>query len=141
MLLKAGADTTIGDLSCPRKGATATVSDMCTPLHAAAFYGHDKVAQALITAGHGPDKPTWRHADGYTPMHRAAWGDTPGHTETVRVFLNGGTPWDEPSTDFETALQMTNNKETKRLLEKWKAADKRYSTRLKQEKLNVKPEL
>ena len=26
-----------------------------------------------------------RHADGFTPLHRACWGKTPAHTETVRL--------------------------------------------------------
>jgi hypothetical protein len=30
------------------------------------------------------------HADGYEPIFRAAWGDTPQHTETVKLLLEEG---------------------------------------------------
>jgi ankyrin repeat protein len=31
-----------------------------------------------------------RHDDGYTPMHRAIWGQEPRHAETVKVLLQLG---------------------------------------------------
>lgn len=65
-----------------------------TPIHVAAHMGRPGVVQALLA--HGLDANDY-HSDGYTPMHRACWGQKPHHTETVKVFLEAGVPFNQPA--------------------------------------------
>ena len=58
-----------------------------TPIHGASFQGQPEVIKLLLGAGADPNH---RHDDGFLPMHRACWGNTPKHTEAVLVFLEHG---------------------------------------------------
>ncbi len=60
-----------------------------------------------------------KHQDGFYPMHRACWGGEQRHTDTVRVFLKAGVPFDLKSDSGTTCMEMTQNKRTKKLLKKW----------------------
>mmetsp|Transcript_6123 Transcript_6123/g.9240 ORF Transcript_6123/g.9240 Transcript_6123/m.9240 type:complete len:182 (-) Transcript_6123:39-584(-) len=106
LLLEAGADFTI-----PEK-------DGYTPMHGAGFQGRADIAEILIDYGLPVSD---MHADGYTPLHRACWGSEKRHADTVLVFLEAGVDKDEPSRDGKTCSEMTSNKRTKKILQKWKA--------------------
>lgn len=58
-----------------------------TPIHGSAFQGQPEVIKLLLAAGADANH---RHTDGFIPMHRACWGNTPKHTEAVLVFLEHG---------------------------------------------------
>ena len=60
------------------------------------------------------------HEDGFIPFHRACWGKEKRHTDTVKVFLDAGIPYDVKSKDGRTCLDMTENKATKKLIKKYK---------------------
>lgn len=105
LLLKAGADVTIGE------------KDGYTPMHGAGFQGRAEIAALLINHGISVHDV---HADGYTPFHRACWGTKKGHTDTVRVFLEAGVDPELRARDGRTCYDMTKNKGTKKLLEQWK---------------------
>jgi ankyrin repeat protein len=101
-----GADTSI-----PEK-------DGYTPLHGAGFQGRAEIAKYLINDA-GLD-PFDMHTDGFTPIHRACWGTTNGHTETVRVLMEtGGVPGDLASADGKLPKDMTRNPSTLKLLKEW----------------------
>ena len=102
ILLSRGADVTIGE------------KDGYTPCHGAGFQGRADIMKMLIQ--HGLPCTTDRHSDGYTPLHRACWGNEPRHTETVRALLKAGAPPDQTSSDGKTPIQLTGNQGTKRLL-------------------------
>ncbi len=102
-----------------------------TPIHGSAFQGHPDVIKLLLAAGADANH---RHQDGFQPMHRACWGNTPKHTEAVLVFLEHGVDVlttamdpDYPGSDtFEetgglmTPLNMSGtNPMTIGLLEEW----------------------
>lgn len=76
VLLDWGADLSIG-----------MESTAFTPIHGAAFQGQPGIVKLLLD--HGEDA-LHRHTDGFIPMHRACWGSTPRHTETVLAFLEHG---------------------------------------------------
>ena len=76
VLLDRGADLTIG-----------MESSGFTPIHGAAYAGQPDVVKLLLD--HGVDA-LHRHKDGFIPMHRACWGSTPVHTESVLAFLEHG---------------------------------------------------
>ena len=104
LLLKAGADVTIGE------------KDGYTPMHGAGFQGRAEIAQLLID--HGLD-PSDMHADGYTPLHRACWGGDKRHTEMVGVLLRAGVSPNEPTsaqTGSKKPLELTGNVGTTTLL-------------------------
>jgi len=106
-LLKLGADTTIGE------------KDGYVPIHGAGFQGRAKIAQILID--HGVD-PSVKHSDGYMPIHRACWGQEKRHTDTVKVFLENGVPFDQKADNGatpSTAAKKMGNKDTVKLLKKW----------------------
>ncbi len=78
LLASAGADLALGE------------NFGYTPLHGAAFSGRPEAAAALVRH---LGRETVNHAaqsDGYTPLWRAVWGETPEHEETVRVLLEAG---------------------------------------------------
>ena len=96
-------------------------------LDAAAFGGCAMCAHALIEAGLDPK--TVRH-DGFNALHRAIWGDTPQHTETVKVILEAGvspsmianmisTRPDQQSGPVPPINMVNENEATKALLEEW----------------------
>lgn len=102
LLLSMNADVSIGE------------KDGYTPFHGAGFQGRAEIASLLI--GHGLD-PNDMHKDGFTPLHRAAWGGEARHTEFVQVLLSNGVDPATKSRDGRTALLMTNNDGTKKVLE------------------------
>lgn len=95
-----------------RKGADVTIpeKDGYTPMHGAGFQGRSEIAKLLIKHGVPIND---EHIDGYNPIHRACWGREERHTDTVRVFLEGGAKLrgDE--------LRATQNDRTKQLLIEW----------------------
>jgi len=107
-LLSHGADTTV-----PEK-------DGYTPMHAAAFQGRAEIVKMLVK--HGLD-PRPMHRDGFEPIFRACWGRESRFTETVKVFLDAGVPFDvrggkdEIITLIDAARE---NKQTVQLLQAFK---------------------
>ena len=55
------------------------------PIDGAAFKGHAEVVRILIALELPCNAPG---IDGLRPLHRAAWGPTPGHTQTVEHLLS-----------------------------------------------------
>ena len=105
-LLKRGADTAVAE------------KDGYTPMHGAGFQGRADIAEALIAHGLNPSD---RHSDGFTPIHRACWGSEQRHTDTVRVLLEAGVKWNEPSDKGGQPMEMAGgNAATKALLNEWK---------------------
>lgn len=104
--LAADADTTIGE------------NDGYTAVHGASFQGRPKIMEMLIAHGLDPNDKVRRagrlewnpaasppllslwltvfgaaqHNDGFTPIHRATWGTTPGHSRLPCPFA-GRNPW------------------------------------------------
>lgn len=104
-LLSMNADISIGE------------KDNYTPIHGAGFQGRSDIAALLIE--HGVD-PFDMHSDGYLAIHRACWGNAQRHSDTVKVFLESGVPFDIKSKKGETPLEITNNPITKNILLEWK---------------------
>ena len=76
VLLEAGADPTVAE------------KDGFTVWHAAAFQGRAKVLvvlDELSVPGYGLSE-----VDGFSPLHRAAWGRRPGHVNAVRYLIGPG---------------------------------------------------
>ena len=73
LLVEAGADPSV-----PEK-------DGFTVWHAAAFQGRASVLQVLDALGVPGDAAS--PADGYWPIHRAAWGRAPRHVRAVEILL------------------------------------------------------
>ena len=65
------------------------------------------------------------HSDGFLPFHRACWGIESRHTDTVETFLNHGVDANVKSKDGKTCLDMTSNKETKKLIRAWGTSNSR----------------
>jgi uncharacterized protein len=97
-------------------GADVTIPEYMgyTVMHAAGFQGRAKIAKLL--GDHGID-PMGEHEDGYYPIHRACWGNEPRHAETVKAFLDLGVPPNLKSGKGVTCLQMTQNAETRKIVE------------------------
>jgi len=109
-LLKAGASVKLTDGEKPGEGYT--------PIHGAAFNGHAKIAKMLIKHGMAACE---RHQDGFSPMHRACWGEKAGHAATVAVFLKAGCDPYQMAKDGNYPLAMAleaKNKGTESLLRK-----------------------
>lgn len=103
ILLRAGADTSVGE------------KDGYTPCHGAGFQGRSAIMKILLE--HGLPCTTDKHADGFTPLHRACWGREARHTETVRALLKAGAPPDQEGPDGRSPLEMaSNNIGTQKLL-------------------------
>jgi len=85
-----------------------------TPMHGAGFQGRDEIATLLIL--HGLD-PSDRHADGFTPLHRACWGREERHTETVRALLRAGVRPNEAAADGSFPCEHTSNFSTAQVIE------------------------
>lgn len=85
--------------------------DGYTVWHAAAFQGRTEVLRVLHeleVPGYAPSE-----TDGYSPLHRAAWGSSPGHVEAVKFLIGpGGRPCDVVAADGKTPLQMAVHKDT-----------------------------
>lgn len=65
------------------------------------------------------DGGSW-HPDNFHPFHRACWGQTPRHTETVKVLLAHGVPADIVKRGAsQTCMEMTRNEGTRKLLLEW----------------------
>jgi len=75
-LLSLGASPNIGE------------KDGYTPHHGAAFQGRPAVTRALLAGGVRARRQF--HRDGFTPLHRAAWGDSLEHALTVRALVEEG---------------------------------------------------
>ena len=91
-----------------------------TVMHGAGFQGRADILRLLLEDKRNID-PRDFHEDGFSPLHRACWGDEPRHTETVRVFLEvAGIPWDLRSEEGTTCYDVTYNQGTRDLIEKWK---------------------
>ena len=117
LLLQHGADLTAG-----------LAQAEYTPLHGAAFQGRPGIIKLLLAAG---ADPLHRHADGFIPMHRACWGNTPKHTESVLAFLEHGV---DVSIDAEnpdgdgslTPLEMAaTNPMTTALIQEWQRSGRK----------------
>lgn len=100
----------------PKCGLCYAIQEGFTPMHGAGFQGRGEVAKLLLA--HGLD-PSPRHADGYTPLHRACWGMEARHTETVRILLESGVSPYEHTGDGRMPIDITNNAATKQLLLEW----------------------
>lgn len=113
-LLAAGADINIGEKDgyiCP---------------HGIGYQGRSAAVQVLFDHG-GLEILNHKHSDGYYAIHRACWGSTPGHTETVRKLLKLGVPIDLAAENGSTPLDnVRSNEGTRKLLLHWskKQADK-----------------
>ena len=64
------------------------------------------------------------HHDGFNALHRAIWGDDPGHTEVVELLLKAGlSPTKQanvPDQGLVSPIDMVNeNQATRALLEEW----------------------
>ena len=103
LLLELGADPTIPE------------QDGFTVWHAAAFQGRKRVLEVLDeleVPGYGLSP-----ADGYAPLHRAAWGPTLRHVDAVRYLIGpGGRACDVRAADGKTPLDLAKHAETKALL-------------------------
>ncbi len=103
-LLDHGADPTIGE------------AEGYTPMHGAGYQGRADIVPLLVAHGINPNDI---HRDGFAPIHRAAWGMEPRHTDTVYRFLLAGVDPLFLTNDGKTALMLTRNEDTKKLLTKW----------------------
>ena len=77
--------------------------------------------EVLLAAGLDPSD---RHKDGYTPLHRACWGNDSRHTRTVRVLLDAGVLPEEPTADGQTPIMITQNRATRALLQERQSKQK-----------------
>ena len=91
-----------------------------TVMHGAGFQGRAEILKLLLEDKRDID-PSEIHQDGFSPLHRACWGNEARHTDTVKVFLEvAGVPWDLRSKKGTTCLDVTSNQGTRNLLNKWK---------------------
>ena len=71
-----------------------------------------------LLINHGLD-PNDLHLDGYSPIHRVAWGKEKRHTDTMKVLLlSPKVKCNMKSRDGKTALDMCNNKGTINIFKK-----------------------
>lgn len=127
LLVEAGAATTV------RFGGTKGGFSV---MHAAAFNGRAEVLSYLLERAKDSGKNltvalNQRHkADGYAPMHRAAWGVEQRFTRTIRVLLEAGADHNlRASSNQLRAVEMTSwkeddgtikgNKASEQLLNEW----------------------
>jgi ankyrin repeat protein len=104
VLLERGADPAV-----PEK-------DGFTVWHAAAFQGRTDVLIVLDefdVPGYGISPK-----DGFTPLHRAAWGRTLRHVRAVEYLIGpSGRPCDSVATDGQTPLDVAKHERIKTMLE------------------------
>ena len=97
------------------------------PLDAAGFAGRPASAKLLLA--HGLD-PRQTRQDGFNPFHRAIWGNSAAHTETVKVFLEAGLSPNEMARAAKYGAQteevdvapidmVDTNEATRELLQEW----------------------
>jgi len=103
ILIDAGADLTVGE------------KDGYTVVHGAGFQGRADVLRVLHEKG--VDLNDRNHRDGFTGLHRACWGQSPAHAQTVRVFLELGVDPNQKAADGRTCGEMSSNHATKQVLE------------------------
>eukprot|EP00386_Alphamonas_edax_P007153 GDKI01023650.1.p1 GENE.GDKI01023650.1~~GDKI01023650.1.p1 ORF type:complete len:207 (+),score=63.53 GDKI01023650.1:73-693(+) len=84
VLLKAGADPNIGE------------KDGYTAVHGAGFQGRAEILKVLMEEGKNVD-PFHFHRDGYNGMHRACWGSSDRHAETIKMFIKYNVTPDIPA--------------------------------------------
>lgn len=103
LLLERGADPTLAE------------QDGFTVWHAAAFQGRARVLAVLDElAVPGDDRSP---VDGYTPLHRAAWGETLRHVDAVRYLIGpGGRACDVRAANGKTPLDVAKHAQTRALL-------------------------
>ena len=88
-------------------------------MHGAGFQGRSEILKLLL-ADSRKINPSDRHADGYTPIHRACWGRESRHTETIKTFIEvGKVSHEEPTSDGRTCAEMTQNKGTQMYLKNY----------------------
>ena len=105
------------DVTIPEK-------DGYTPFHGAGFQGRAEIAQFLLADKRKID-PNQKHEDGFTPLHRACWGQEKRHTDTVAMFIEvGQVPWDQKTSKGKTCMDITHNSGTKKWLKKWSKKSK-----------------
>ena len=69
------------------------------------------MARLLAASGVPVDEPHPR--DGYSPLHRAAWGTLPRHTETIATLVElGADPTRPGANDGKTPLFMAQERST-----------------------------
>ena len=90
-----------------------------TPFHGVGFQGRHDLVDVLVA--HGLD-PSDRHADGYTPIHRACWGREERHTKTVSALIAAGVSPRQRASNGKRPLDMTSNEGTVKVLKKAIAA-------------------
>ncbi|XP_065062635.1 oxysterol-binding protein-related protein 1-like [Rhopilema esculentum] len=99
-----------------------------SPLHLAAYFGHEFVAEALLT--HGADVNIL-NGMGDTPLHRAAFT---GRTSVVLLLLKFGANVSIINGEGRTPLQMADNQEVLNLI---KAAERSQKLRCNEKLLNA----
>ena len=72
--------------------------------HGAAFQGRPEVMAVLHA--HNIDL-RGQHSDGYEPIHRTAWGTSPGHAAALQYLVSVGVPFNAASKEGRTPLQMS----------------------------------
>jgi ankyrin repeat protein len=96
------------DVSIPEK-------DGYTPAHGAGFQGRAEIMRLLAAAGLNVKDEF--HSDGYAPLHRACWGNSQGHTDTIRVLAQvASVDLNMPSRHGTRCIDMTSNPSTIALL-------------------------
>ena len=91
-----------------------------TVMHGAGFQGRAEILKLLLEDKRDID-PSEIHQDGFSPLHRACWGNEVRHAETVKVFVEeAGVPWDFKSKKGTTCLDVTGNSATRNFLLKKK---------------------
>ena len=108
LLAEDAVDVTIGEM----QGYTV--------MHGAGFQGRAEILRLLLEDKRDID-PSHIHSDGFSPLHRACWGNEVRHAETVKVFVEeAGVPWDFQSKKGTTCLDVTGNSATRNFLLKKK---------------------
>ena len=108
LLAEDAVDVTIGEM----QGYTV--------MHGAGFQGRAEILRLLLEDKRNID-PRHIHSDGFSPLHRACWGNEVRHAETVKVFVEeAGVPWDFKSKKGTTCLDVTGNSATRNFLLKKK---------------------
>ena len=108
LLAEDAVDVTIGEM----QGYTV--------MHGAGFQGRAEILRLLLEDKRDID-PSHIHSDGFSPLHRACWGNEVRHAETVKVFVEeAGVPWDFKSKKGTTCLDVTGNSATRNFLLKKK---------------------
>merc|ERR1712154_168891 len=101
-----------------------------TPVMMSVLRGRTEMVRMLLEDGRKID-PAHLHSDGFSPLHRACWGNEPRHTDTVKVFVEeAGVPWDLVSKKGTTCYDVTGNSATRNFLKKVKEQEKKKKKEL-----------